>query len=130
MRYHQLNREIFIENRSRFTALMKPKSLAIFTSNDIYPTSADGHLPFKQHSDILFLSGADQEESILVLFPDAHKNSLKEVLFFHEHQDIPGYIDPDCLLLIAIRICTGLKEKIHETKKDDPQDCNRNQKFN
>jgi len=88
MRYHQLNREIFIENRSRFTALMKPKSLAIFTSNDIYPTSADGHLPFKQHSDILFLSGADQEESILVLFPDAHKNSLKEVLFLKETNDL------------------------------------------
>lgn len=88
MRYHQLNREIFIENRSRFTALMKPSSLAIFTSNDIYPTSADGHLPFKQHSDILFLSGADQEESILVLFPDAHKDSLKEVLFLKETNDL------------------------------------------
>ena len=88
MRYHQLNREIFIENRSRFTALMKPNSLAIFTSNDIYPTSADGHLPFKQHSDILFLSGADQEESILVLFPDAHKDNLKEVLFLKETNDL------------------------------------------
>jgi len=88
MRYHQLNREIFIENRSRFTALMKPNSLAIFTSNDIYPTSADGHLPFKQHSDILFLSGADQEESILVLFPDANKDSLKEVLFLKETNDL------------------------------------------
>ena len=88
MRYHQLNREIFIENRSRFTALMKPNSLAIFTSNDIYPTSADGHLPFKQHSDILFLSGADQEESILVLFPDAHKDNLNEVLFLKETNDL------------------------------------------
>jgi Xaa-Pro aminopeptidase len=88
MRYHQLNRKIFIENRRRFTDLMKPNSLAIFTSNDIYPTSADGHLPFKQHSDILFLSGADQEESILVLFPDAHKNSLREVLFLKETNDL------------------------------------------
>lgn len=88
MRYHQLNREIFIENRRRFTDLMKPNSLAIFTSNDIYPTSADGHLPFKQHSDILFLSGADQEESILVLFPDAHKESLREVLFLKETNDL------------------------------------------
>jgi len=67
---------------------LKPNSLAIFTSNDIYPSSADGHLPFKQHSDILYLSGADQEESILVLFPDAHKESLREVLFLKETNDL------------------------------------------
>lgn len=84
MRYHTLNQKIFIENRKKFTAQMKPNSLAIFTSNDVYPTSADGHLPFKQHSDILYLSGADQEESILVVFPDAHKESLREVLFLKE----------------------------------------------
>ena len=88
MRYHQLNSQIFIENRKKFTGMMKPNSLAIFTSNDIYPTSADGHLPFKQHSDILYLSGADQEESILVLFPDAHKDSLREVLFLKETNDL------------------------------------------
>ena len=88
MRYHQLKSQIFIENRKKFTALLKPNSLAIFTSNDIYPSSADGHLPFKQHSDILYLSGADQEESILVLFPDAHKESLREVLFLKETNDL------------------------------------------
>ena len=88
MRYHQLKSQIFVENRKKFTALLKPNSLAIFTSNDIYPSSADGHLPFKQHSDILYLSGADQEESILVLFPDAHKESLREVLFLKETNDL------------------------------------------
>jgi Xaa-Pro aminopeptidase len=88
MRYHKLNGELFTENRRKFTDLLKPKSLAIFTSNDAYPTSADGHLPFKQHSDILYLSGADQEESILVLFPDAHKEELREVLFLKETNDL------------------------------------------
>jgi len=88
MRYHQLNNQVFIENRKKFTALMKPNSMAIFTSNDVYPSSADGHLPFKQHSDILYLSGADQEESILVVFPDAHKDSLREVLFLKETNDL------------------------------------------
>ena len=88
MRYHKLNGELFTENRRKFTDLLKPKSLAIFTSNDAYPTSADGHLPFKQHSDILYLSGADQEESILVLFPDAHKKELREVLFLIETNDL------------------------------------------
>ena len=88
MRYHQLNSQLFVENRKKFTSLLKRKSLAIFTSNDIYPSSADGHLPFKQHSDILYLSGADQEESILVLFPDAHKESLREVLFLKETNEL------------------------------------------
>ena len=88
MRYHKLNGELFTENRRKFTDLLKPKSLAIFTSNDAYPTSADGHLPFKQHSDILYLSGADQEESILVLFPDAHKKELRGVLFLKETNDL------------------------------------------
>ncbi|MEC8458349.1 MAG: aminopeptidase P family protein [Bacteroidota bacterium] len=88
MRYHQLNSQIFVENRKKFTSLLKRNSLAIFTSNDIYPSSADGHLPFKQHSDILYLSGADQEESILVLFPDAHKESLREVLFLKETNEL------------------------------------------
>ena len=50
---------------------MKPNSVAVFNSNDIYPVSADSTLPFAQHRDILYLSGVDQEESILLLFPDA-----------------------------------------------------------
>lgn len=88
MRYHKLDQKLFIENRRKFTAHLKPNALAVFTSQDVYPTSADGHLPFKQHSDILYLSGADQEESILVLFPDAHKEELKEVLFLKETNDL------------------------------------------
>ncbi|HCY24665.1 MAG TPA: X-Pro aminopeptidase, partial [Cryomorphaceae bacterium] len=88
MRYHKLSSELFTENRKKFTERLKPKSMAIFTSNDAYPTSADAHLPFKQHSDILYLSGADQEESILVLFPDAHKKELRQVLFLKETNDL------------------------------------------
>ena len=52
---------------------MKSNSLAVFNSNDIYPISADSTLPFQQHRDIFYLSGVDQEESILVLFPDCPK---------------------------------------------------------
>lgn len=60
---------------------LKPKSLAIFNSNDIYPISADSVLPFEQHRDIFYLTGVDQEESILVLFPDAIDSKHKEILF-------------------------------------------------
>lgn len=63
---------------------MAPKSLAVFNSNDIYPISADSTLPFQQHRDIFYLSGADQEETVLVLFPDAIHKEQREILFVRE----------------------------------------------
>ncbi len=60
---------------------MKSKGLALFFSNDIYPTSADGTLPFKQAADVFYLSGVDQEDTILLLFPDAHDPNDREILF-------------------------------------------------
>lgn len=81
MKYLPINRELFIKNRKNFMAQMKPNGVAIFNSNDIYPVSADSTLPFAQHRDIFYLSGVDQEESILLLFPDAPYEHLKEVLF-------------------------------------------------
>jgi Xaa-Pro aminopeptidase len=63
---------------------MKPSSLAIFNSNDIYPVGADSTMPFNQARDIFYLSGVDQEESILVLFPDAPKEKHREILFLKE----------------------------------------------
>ena len=84
MKYHQINKDLFIKNRAKFTSQMKSNSVAVFNSNDIYPVSADSHLPFAQHRDILYLSGVDQEESILLLFPDAPYDNLKEILFLKE----------------------------------------------
>lgn len=63
---------------------MKPKSLAIFLSNDVLPTNADGSMPFRQNNDLFYLSGIDQEETILLLFPDAPDNNHKEILFVRE----------------------------------------------
>ena len=60
MKYHQIDSELFIKNRQRFIAKMKPSSLAVFNSNDIYPISADSTMPFDQHRDIFYLSGVDQ----------------------------------------------------------------------
>jgi len=84
MKYHQIDRDLFIKNRAKFTAQMKPNSVAVFNSNDIYPVSADSTLPFAQHRDIFYLSGVDQEESILLLFPDAPYEHLSEILFLKE----------------------------------------------
>ncbi len=66
---------------------MQSKSIAVFNSNDIYPISADATLAFEQHRDIFYLSGADQEETILILFPDAINNKHREVLFVRETND-------------------------------------------
>ena len=84
MKYHAINPSLFITNRKNFTAQMKPNSLAVFNSNDIYPISADSTMPFEQHRDIFYLSGVDQEESILVLFPDCPKEKHREILFLKE----------------------------------------------
>ncbi|MBT8271808.1 MAG: aminopeptidase P family protein [Flavobacteriaceae bacterium] len=84
MKYHPIDNSLFIKNRKNFTAAMNPNSLAVFNSNDIYPISADSTLPFEQHRDIFYLSGVDQEESILVLFPDCPKEKHREILFLKE----------------------------------------------
>ena len=84
MKYDLIDNKLFIKNRKNFMAQMKPNSLAVFNSNDIYPISADSTLPFAQHRDIFYLSGVDQEESILVLFPDCPKAKHREILFLKE----------------------------------------------
>ena len=84
MKYLPINSQLFINNRARFISKTKENSLAIFNSNDIYNTGADSTLPFTQHRDIFHLSGVDQEESILVIFPDCKNELHKEILFLKE----------------------------------------------
>ena len=84
MKYHKINKDLFIKNRKNFMSQMKDSSLAVFNSNDIYPIGADSTMPFEQSRDIFYLSGVDQEESILVLFPDAPKQKHREILFLKE----------------------------------------------
>jgi Xaa-Pro aminopeptidase len=84
MKYHPINPELFVKNRRKFTSQMVSNAVAVFNSNDVYPVSADSTLPFAQHRDIFYLTGVDQEESILLLFPDAPYEHLKEILFLKE----------------------------------------------
>lgn len=83
-KYEQISSSLFVKNRKKFAEKMQPKSLAVFNSNDIYPVSSDSTLPFAQHRDIFYLSGVDQEESILLIFPDAYKEEHREILFLRE----------------------------------------------
>jgi Xaa-Pro aminopeptidase len=84
MKYTRIAADLFVKNRKKFMKEMAPNSLAVFNSNDIYPISADSTIPFQQHRDIYYLSGVDQEESILVLFPSAKDEKHREVLFLRE----------------------------------------------
>ncbi|MRT17694.1 aminopeptidase P family protein [Vitellibacter sp. q18] len=87
MKYDQISNKLFIKNRKNFMAQMKPKSVAVFNSNDIYPIGADSTMPFQQARDIFYLTGADQEETKLVLFPDAPNKEHREMLFVRETND-------------------------------------------
>src|ERR1035437_4196198 len=84
MKYTPLSSQLYIENRKRFSKKLKPNSIAVFNSNDIMPTSADGSMAFIQNTDLFYLSGIDQEESILLVFPDAKNPDHREILFLKE----------------------------------------------
>lgn len=81
MRYEQINNELFINTRKNFISHMSENSIAILASNDINHTNADDVMDFVQNADLFYLSGIDQEESILLLYPDAHNEAYREVLF-------------------------------------------------
>ncbi len=87
MRYTPAKKELFQHNRNKFAKRMLPNSIAIFNSNDIMPTSADGVMPFIQHTDLFYLSAIDQEESIVVIFPDANDKQNRELLFIKKTSD-------------------------------------------
>ena len=81
MRYPKIPSSLFIKNRTNFTSKMAPNSIAIFTSNDVMPNNADDMMGFAQNNDLFYLSGVDQEDSILVLYPDAATSENREILF-------------------------------------------------
>ncbi|MBK8342288.1 MAG: aminopeptidase P family protein [Bacteroidetes bacterium] len=81
MKYLPIDSQLFIQNRNNFVKHLKPNSIAIFNSNDEMPFNADQTHPFKQNSDIFYLSGIDQEESILLIYPDCPNPKYREALF-------------------------------------------------
>lgn len=88
MRHAPIDPQLFIDNRQRLKRLQLPNSIAILNANDILPTNADGALRLVPNSDLFYLSGVEQEESILLLFPDADDPSLREILFLRETSDL------------------------------------------
>jgi Xaa-Pro aminopeptidase len=87
IKYLPVNPQLFVENRARFAKEMKPNTIAIFYSNDMMPRCGDQFFPFRQNSDFFHLSGIDQEESVLVLYPDCVKQGFSEVLMVRKTND-------------------------------------------
>lgn len=109
MKYSPLPRELFIKNRKKFSKCLDRKSLAIFNSNEIYPISTYSTFPFHQHRDIFYLSGIDQEESILVLFPDAFQEDYREILFLKDTNEHIAIWEGSKLTPTQARQLSGIK---------------------
>lgn len=109
MKYDRIDSTLYVSNRKKFTERMASNTLAVFNSNDIFPISADSTMPFQQHRDILYLSGVDQEESILVLFPDASNPAHREVLFLKETSELIAVWEGEKLTKETAFLTSGIK---------------------
>jgi Xaa-Pro aminopeptidase len=109
MKYQPLNREIFVKNRQRFVSKMKPNSIAIFGSNDEMPVNGDALYPFKQNSDLFWLSGIVQEDSMVILFPDNPDSKYREVLALMRPNELKEKWDGKRLRINEAQNISGVK---------------------
>ncbi len=87
MRYEKINPALFISNRENLKKQLKPNSIVVLNSNDVLPSNADGTLKFKQNSDLFYMTGIEQEETLLLLFPGSPDKKLSEILFIRDVND-------------------------------------------
>lgn len=111
MRYLPIDNQLFINNRQRLTQLLKPTSLVVLNANDIMPTNADGTMTFRQNNDLFYLSGVDQEETRLVLFPDHPDPKFRELLFLRETSELIEIWEGHKLTRAEAEQVTGIPQK-------------------
>jgi Xaa-Pro aminopeptidase len=109
MRYDQIDTEFFFRNRARLAELLGPGAMVIVHANDIMPTNADGVMPFDQNRDLYYLSGVDQEETTVVLFPDAKEEKDREILFVRETSDLLAIWEGEKLSKAQAQTVSGIK---------------------
>lgn len=88
MKNIKIDKQLFITNRKNLVKQLKPNSIVIVNANDYMPTNADGTMRFKQNTNLFYLTGVDQEETILLLYPDSPDPKLKEILFVVETSEL------------------------------------------
>ena len=106
MKYAKINSSLFIKNRSKLVSHLKPGSIALFHSNDEMLKTGDASFKFRQNSDLFYLTGVDQEDSILVVFPDCPNPAFREVLFIKRTNETIVYVSTYTLLYPPF-MCTG-----------------------
>ena len=109
MKYLPLNSALFVQNRERFAARMKKNSIAIFVSNDEVPVNGDAIYPFKQNSDLFWLSGITQEDSMVILFPDNPDPKYREVLVLVRPNELKEKWDGKRLRVKEAQDTSGIK---------------------
>jgi Xaa-Pro aminopeptidase len=112
MKYEPLNADMFIENRKRLIGRLKPGSIAIFNSNDELPTNADQLFYFKQNSDLFWVSGIEQEDSMVILFPDNPDAQYREVLVLVRPNELKEKWDGKRLRVQEAQKISGIKQII------------------
>ena len=109
MKYLPLNQEIFVQNRKRFVAQMDDNAIAIFNSNDELPTNADQLYKFKQNSDLIWLTGIEQEDSMLVLYPGNTDPKFREVLVLVRPNEVKEKWDGHRLRVNEAQAISGIQ---------------------
>jgi Xaa-Pro aminopeptidase len=109
VRYEPIPPAFLTRNRENLRALLKPRSLVILQSNDVYPTNADGCMPFKQNSDLFYLTAVEQEETTLLLMPDAVDPHEREILFIKETSEQIAVWEGEKLSKEQARAATGVE---------------------
>ncbi len=109
MRYKSINKELFISNRKRLLKALKSNAVVVLNANDVMPTNSDGTMRFRQNSDLFYLTGVDQEETVLVLCPDFPDKKYKEVLFLRETNEHIATWEGHKLTKAEAREATGIE---------------------
>ena len=116
MRYQKISQKLFINNRKNLVKNLKPNSVAVVNANDINPTNSDGTMRFRQNSDLFYLTGVDQEETILVLCPDFPEEKYREVLFVRETSELIATWEGHKLTKEEAREQTGVETILWSTE--------------
>ncbi|HMQ90416.1 MAG TPA: aminopeptidase P N-terminal domain-containing protein [Flavilitoribacter sp.] len=119
MRYEPLNPELFILNRQRFTRKMNPDSIAVFCSSDRMPRNGDTFFPFRQNAGLFYLSGLDQEDTVVVLYPDCVKEDAREIAFIRRASEKQSIWEGSGLTKEQARQISGI-QKIYWLDEMEP----------
>lgn len=109
MRYKNISQDLFVANRKKLVKELKSNAVVVVNANDIMPTNSDGSMRFRQNSDLFYLTGVDQEETILLLCPDFPDKKYREILFLRETSDLISTWEGHKLTKEEARKATGIE---------------------